>query len=124
MDKSNEISKLMVLTEDQLAEMFAREASLLGTGMLPPSPAALLAAAHAWIAEHLPKLRDSICTNQPIHTICNTPPGKETRLHLAIAVSETIGHSFTHLPGVSALAVLLVKMGIEKLCEQTWRPRS
>lgn len=119
-----EIEELLALSEDSLLELFAKKSQLLGVGMLPHPTDDLIDAAREWLAEKLPQLRDLICSSSRIRALCIIPPGKESRLHLALAVSEVVGHHLVAQPGIAPFSVLCVKMGIEKMCEVCWRDTS
>ncbi len=117
---STEIKRLLAMTEDELCELFARDANLLGVSLAPHSAASLRSSANTWIREHLPQLREAICKNDNVQKFCRIPPNEETKLHVSLAVAEVLGHQFKLQPGITPLAVLLVKSRIEKLCSSFW----
>ena len=117
---SLEIQTLLIQPEEECLEAFALRAGLLGIGLLPHPASELVEAARNWLAANLPDIRAAICRNQRVRSLCTIPPGEESRLHLALAISEVLGHHIVKQPGVAPLSVLCVKMGVEKLCRECW----
>lgn len=120
---ANDIKSLLELSEDQVAAEFARREQLGDLGFAAPSPRELASAARAWITTNARRLQDALCGRPEIRRICKDSPGHQDQFHLVLLLAELLGGLAGSHHGTCALAVLVSKMGVEKLCEDCWQRR-
>lgn len=121
---NDEIREMLDWPEDRLCEAFALRQGLLGHRALPPRKEEILRIADAWIKQHWESLRQMVCGSPKVKALFRSPKEGDLRLHLVLTLSELLGHPVVRQAGVAPLAVLLVKMGIDKLCADCWAEKS
>lgn len=116
MDKTppQEILSTLSLTEEEMFEKIGIEISS-GQDAFPPEKQELIRTGKRWWTHRKEHLLNSVCSSDVIKSIFES--GDE--LALVVAVLDLISGIVT---GVSpaTVAVLIVKLGLEKACESMW----
>ncbi len=103
-----EASELMILNFEELLEKLGDEIS--GDNFFPLSKNQKIKEAKKWLDKKLPLLKQEICNNQTLKDILN---GDE--IVLAALTADVIATKW-HLNSPVTIAVLVVKIGLKKIC--------
>ena len=112
-----EVEKFLAMDSDELYIQigYALESDGLGLDEIDDDEAKDLG--HTWIEDNKPKFREILCKSDIIQFISSSRNSSDTMVAAAAAVADyIIGLSFGGVPPV-AVACLLVKVGIDKLCQ-------
>jgi len=111
-----DIKSMNAQSDDELLEELGRELWKQRSHATPPSPKSLQSEAKAWLRQNLPKAKDGVCGNSIVSALRNN--SDEVSLIAAIAdiFANTLG-----FPAPSAVAILVFRIGLDKLCAG-WKP--
>lgn len=110
-----EVEKFLAMDSDELFIQigYALESDGLGLDEIDDDEAKDLG--HTWIEDNKPKFREILCKSDVIQSISSSSNSSDIMVVAAVA-DYIIGLSFGGVPPV-AVACLLVKVGIDKLCQ-------
>lgn len=116
MDKtsSQEIFSTLSLTEEEVFEKIGSEISS-GQGAFPPDKQELIRTGKRWWTHNREHLLTIVCRSEVMKSIFES--GDE--LALVVAVLDLISGLMTGI-SPATVAVLIVKLGLEKACESMW----
>lgn len=116
MDKtpSQEILSTLSLTEEETFEKIGSEISS-GQDAFPPDKQELIRTGKRWWTHNRERLLTSVCSSEVIKNISES--GDE--LALVVAVLDLISGIMTGI-SPATVAVLIVKLGLGKVCESMW----
>ena len=109
-----DIKPLLLLPEDELLLRIGKE--IVGTGARGESRNSLIRKAEDWLSSCSNDFRDAICSNPDVRAIMTMSPGHDRQLQLATAVSDVLSTILIGIPPFT-IAVLLVRVGLDGLCE-------
>lgn len=111
---SQEILSTLSFTEEEVFEKIGAELSS-GQGAFPPNKEEFVRMGKRWWTHNRERLFTSICSSEAIKNVFES--GDE--LALIVAILDLISGIVT---GISAttVAVLIVKLGLEKACGSMW----
>ena len=109
-----EIVSTLSLKEEEIFEKIGIEASSV-QGAFPPSKQELIAIGKRWWTYHKEQLTNSICDSEAVKKAYNS----SDELAVLAAVLDLISGIAIGISPIT-VAVLLVKLGIDKTCKNKW----
>lgn len=107
-----------LLGQDEKSLYAALGAELIGPQAFPTDPGMLIAAARGWLADRKSSIEVAVCLNARVKDLV-TNSRKRDRILLVSAVADLISSVVSGVSPVT-VSVLLVKEGLETLCDGHW----
>jgi hypothetical protein len=112
-----EVQSLVDLSDDDLLERLGRELWSQAGHATPATRQTLRLQAREWLTANLPRAKDAVCGNPVVGAIRD----KADMVTLAGAIADIFAKS-VGFPVPSVVAILVLRIGLSKLCAD-WRPK-
>ena len=107
----SEMQSLVNLSDDDLFEQLGREIWSQTSHAAPATSKSLRSFGREWLKKNLPEAKDAVCGNSVVEAI----RGKADEITLIGAIADIFAKSLG-FPVPSIVAILVVRIGLDRLC--------
>jgi len=113
-----DIENLLKLDNNELFLIIGNE--IRGKGAAPAPKKQIILQANQWFSDHVKEIKEMICRNSRILTLANKDKSGGDIVMLISAIADLITSLTLNIAAIS-VAILIVREGLLKFCENYWK---